>query len=67
MKEQALFTRLMQIDVEDSVLHNYTGGQYRLEELTQIMNENYGHFYPKAIEQIKAKGKEYKARLKELF
>ncbi|EHR6224278.1 DUF927 domain-containing protein [Salmonella enterica] len=67
MKEKALFTRLMQIDVEDPIIHNYKGGQSRLEELTQIMNENYGHFYPKAIEQIKAKGKEYKARLKELF
>ncbi|QCC10052.1 DUF927 domain-containing protein [Salmonella enterica] len=67
MKEQALFTRLMQIDVEDSVLHNYTGGQYRLEQLSQIMSENYGHFYPKAIEKIKAKGKEYKARLDELL
>ncbi|WP_139819185.1 DUF927 domain-containing protein, partial [Salmonella enterica] len=67
MKEQALFTRLMQIDVEDSVLHNYTGGQYRLEQLSQIMSENYGHFYPKAIEQIKVKGKEYKARLNELL
>lgn len=67
MKEQALFTRLMQIDVEDSVLHNYTGGQYRLEQLSQIMSENYGHFYPKAIEKIKAKGNEYKARLDELL
>lgn len=67
MKEQALFTRLMQIDVLDPVLHNYKGGQYRLEQLSQIMSENYGHFYPKAIEQIKIKGKEYKARLNELL
>lgn len=67
MKEQALFTRLMQIDVLDPVLHNYKGGQYRLEQLSQIMSENYGHFYPKAIEQIKVKGKEYKARLNELL
>ncbi|ECM0309507.1 DUF927 domain-containing protein [Salmonella enterica subsp. enterica serovar Muenchen] len=67
MKEQALFTRLMQIDVLDPVLHNYKGGQYRLEQLSQIMSENYGHFYPKAIEQIKLKGKEYKARLNELL
>ena len=67
MKEQALFTRLMQIDVDDPILHNYKGGQYRLEQLSQIMSENYGHFYPKAIEQIKVKGKEYKARLNELL
>ncbi|WP_368656958.1 hypothetical protein [Pantoea agglomerans] len=58
-KEGALETRLLPLSIDDEELHGFfpdkqDGG--KIDYWKEMLNKNYGHFYPKIIEEIVKQG-----------